>query len=57
MPIRTESETTEAGGGRRVVSEIRDVSFNVDGQLFKIPLDYLKVEAADFRARIGTKSQ
>jgi hypothetical protein len=49
MPVATE---TKSADGTRVLTELADISLDVDKSIFQIPKDYRKVTFLEFRKRL-----
>jgi len=53
IPIRSESTRTDAGKTFRFVTELRDISTQVDDKSFEVPAGYQKVEHKSLLQRIA----
>jgi hypothetical protein len=47
MPIRSETETSEAARRSKVIIEMRDIELQVDPKLFELPADYKRIDEAE----------
>jgi hypothetical protein len=47
MPIRSETETSDAARRAKVIIEMRDIELQVDPKLFELPADYKRIAEAE----------
>jgi outer membrane lipoprotein-sorting protein len=47
MPIRSETETSEAARHAKVIIEMRDIELQVDPRLFELPAGYQRIDEAE----------
>ena len=55
MPIKSETISSGAATGSKVLMELRDVKETVDATVFDLPQDYKKVEYKEILAQAGTR--
>jgi outer membrane lipoprotein-sorting protein len=53
MPVRSETKSSD---GRRITTELTDISLDVDKRIFQVPDDYEKIALSDLRKRITSQN-